>query len=188
MALVYHGISWLHISTVYREGDLPQFAKLCALALSLAIAVLPLGSAFSEESFSPRDAVILFDADDPAMNAAIERARNSLLVFWKMFGTPGPGISDFSLKLGISDGKMVEHFWCSDIQGNAGKATCAIANEPQNVFTVSNGQRIDVDPAIISDWMYRKDGKIVGGQTIRVMVTRMEPEEAAQTKAMLADE
>lgn len=167
---------------------MPQFAKLHVLALFLAIAVLPLGPAYSEETASPRDAVILFDADDPTMNAAIEKARNSLPDFWKMFAAPSPGISDFSLKLGISDGKMVEHFWCSDIQGDAGKATCTIANEPQNVFTVSNGQTVVVDPAIISDWIYYKDGKIVGGQTIRVMVTRMEPEEAAQTKATLADE
>jgi uncharacterized protein YegJ (DUF2314 family) len=178
----------LHISTVNREGDLQRFASVRILAFSLLIAPVLPGSVRSEEAGAPRDEVILFDADDPAMNAAIKKARNALPDFWKMFAAPGPDISDFALKLGISDGKMVEHFWCADIQGDAGKAKCAIANEPQNVFTVSNGQTIDVDAAIISDWMYRKNGKIVGGHTIRVMITRMGPEEAAQTRAMLADE
>ena len=167
---------------------MPQFAKLHVLALFLMFAGAPFGSARSEEAVQPRDEVILFDANDPAMNAAIKKARGSLPDFWRKFAAPGPGMSDFSLKLGISDGKMVEHFWCSDIQGDKRKATCAIANVPRNVFTVSEGQTVDVDPAIISDWMYRRDGKIVGGQTIRVMVTKMNPEDAARTKAKLAEE
>lgn len=165
-----------------------RFASVLVFALSLLIAAALPGSVSGEEASAPRDDVILFDASDPAMNAAIKKARNTLPDFWTMFAAPAPDTSDFALKLGISDGKMVEHFWCSDIQGSARKATCAIANEPQNVFTVSNGQTVDVDPAIISDWMYRKNGKIVGGQTIRVMITKMGPEEAAQTRAMLADE
>jgi uncharacterized protein YegJ (DUF2314 family) len=134
------------------------------------------------------DKVIIFDHVDPVMNAAIAKARDSLPAFWKVFAAPESGIEGFSLKLAISDGKMTEHFWCSDIEGNSERATCQIANEPQDVHTVTLGQTVDVDPAIISDWMYRKDGKIVGGQTIRVMVTKMEPDEAAQYKAMLADE
>jgi uncharacterized protein YegJ (DUF2314 family) len=134
------------------------------------------------------DKVVDFSKADPVMNAAIEKARGSLPQFWTMFAAPQSGIDDFSLKLAVTDEQGTEHFWCSEIEGNADKASCRIANEPQIVQNVAMGQRVDVDPAIISDWMYQKDGKIVGAQTLRVIVKTMPPEEAEQYKAMLADE
>ncbi len=145
------------------------------------------GLLFGQTAYA-EDRVVDFAENDPAMNAAIEKSRNSLPEFWKVFAAPPSNVNDFSLKLAITDGKATEHFWCGEIQGNADKASCVIANEAQSVFTVAIGDRVDVDPAIISDWMYRKDGKIVGGQTIRVIVTTLPPEEAAEYKAMLADE
>lgn len=167
---------------------MPKPADLRAAAFLALLVVAPCGASHGEEAVPPADKVILFNSSDPAMNAAIEKARDTLPGFWQLFATPAAGMSDFALKLGISDGKMVEHFWCTNIEGNAARSSCAIDNEPQGVFTVKKGQRVDVDPAIISDWLYWKNGKIVGGQTIRVMVTRMEPEEADQTRAMLSDE
>jgi uncharacterized protein YegJ (DUF2314 family) len=142
----------------------------------------------AEDASGPKDRIIRFESDDPAMNDAIAKARSSLPDFWTMFAAPAAGVDDFSLKLAISDDTNTEHFWCSQIEGNQEKATCVIANEPQDVHVVAMGQTVDVDPEIISDWMFRKDGKIVGGQTIRVMVTTMEPADAAQYKALLADE
>ncbi len=171
-----------------KEVMVRQFSGLRVFAVCAVLAVSLTGTARTEDTGTPPDKVILFDTEDPAMNAAIGKARASLAVFWKMFAAPEDGVDGFSLKLGISDGKMTEHFWCSDIEGDQQMATCVIANEPQDVHTVAMGQTVDVDPAIISDWMYRKNGKIVGGQTIRVMITTMAPDEAEQFKAMMAQE
>ena len=55
------------------------------------------------------------------------------------------------------------------------------------MHSVKNGQRVPVYPAVISDWMYRLDGKIKGGETIRAIIPMLSPEEAAQYKEMLAD-
>ena len=99
----------------------------------------------------------------------------------------GPSESEHSLKLALSDGTTTEHFWCGDLQGNSLAATCAIANEPEYVHTVRFGQRVEVDPALISDWMYRRDGKIVGAQTLRVLIPRLPKEEAEAMQAMLAE-
>jgi uncharacterized protein YegJ (DUF2314 family) len=146
------------------------------------------GFLFVASSAHAEDKIVDFAATDPVMNAAIEKARGSLPQFWTMFAAPQSGIGDFSLKLAITDGQGTEHFWCSEIEGNADKASCRISNDPQVVQTVAMGQRVEVDPAIISDWMYQKDGKIVGAQTLRVIVKTLPPEEAEQYKAMLADE
>jgi uncharacterized protein YegJ (DUF2314 family) len=170
------------------EATVRRFLILRVFAVCAVVAVYLTGTAWAEDTSAPIDKVILFNTGDPAMNAAVGKARDTLPVFWKMFVAPDDGVDGFSLKLGISDGKMTEHFWCSEIQGNQDKSTCIIANEPQDVHTVTIGQTVDVDPAIISDWMYRKNGKIVGGQTIRVMITTMAPGEAEQYKAMMAEE
>ena len=48
--------------------------------------------------------------------------------------------------------------------------------------------KIAVDPALISDWMYRLDGKIKGGETIRVIIPTLPEEEAAYYRSLLAEE
>ncbi|MBC8036638.1 MAG: DUF2314 domain-containing protein [Rhizobiales bacterium] len=145
-------------------------------------------SAFAVSGLAQDDKVILFSKDDPQMNAAIEKARGSLAGFWEKFKTPASNEDGFSLKVMISDDASSEHFWCSAIEGDATKASCAIANEPQSVRSVTLGQRIDVNPDHISDWMYRLDGKIKGGETIRVMLERMPKEQADAYRSLLADQ
>ena len=155
-----------------------MFARpLAALVLALALAA----------PVAAEDQVIDFAKSDPEMNAAIAKARAGLPQFWERFGDPEANDSDFSLKLGIEDQGETERFWCGEIEGGAGDATCVIANEPVRVHTVAYGERVAVDPAIISDWLYYRDGKIVGGETIRVILPHLDKKEAAALRAQLAE-
>ena len=138
-------------------------------------------------SSAQEDTVVEFADTDPEMNEAIARARATLPSFWARFSNPSSNEEGFLLKLAISDGDLTEHFWCSDIEGSSARATCVIANEPQEVHIVEYLQRIDVDPALISDWMYKRDGKIEGAETLRVIVTRLPAEEAAVYVELLSD-
>jgi uncharacterized protein YegJ (DUF2314 family) len=157
-------------------------AGVAVLGLAYVTGFVPSLSLFSE------DKVINVATEDATMNAAIQKARDTLPNFWSKLADHAPNEEAFSLKLAISDGKLTEHFWCGDIRGSAAAANCAIANEPADVHTVKLGQRVEVDPAIISDWMYMQSGKIKGGQTIRALIPHMTPEEADTYRAMLADE
>lgn len=148
---------------------------------AIGLAALLAGPALAE------DVVIPFATDDAEMNAAIDKARASLPEFWSKFAAPAANEDDFSLKLGISDGSQTEHFWCGQIEGNAQDATCVIANEPIDVFTVAYGERVKVDPTEISDWLYYRDNKIVGAETLRVMLPHLEKKEAAAMRALLGD-
>ena len=155
-----------------------MFAKpITALVFAFALAT----SALAE------DQVVDVPRDDAQMNAAMDKARAALPEFWARFADPAANEADFSLKLGISDNVGTEHFWCGEIEGDAKAATCVIANEPVNVHTVAYGERVAVDPGIISDWLYYRDGKIVGGETIRVLLPRLEKKEAAAMRALLAE-
>jgi uncharacterized protein YegJ (DUF2314 family) len=133
------------------------------------------------------DKVVPFASDDPAMNAAIAQARDTLPVFWEKFKTPGPGEDGFALKIKITDGDTVEHFWCGEVAGDAITASCVIANEPQSVQNIAFGQKIDVDPDLISDWMYLLDGKFVGAETLRVILPTLPKEEADSLRSRFAE-
>ena len=164
-----------------RIGALVAVAVVAAAYFSDKIA-LP----FWHGSFE--DKVVSIASEDVEMNAAIAKARATLPDFWSKFASPASNEEGFALKLGISEGDETEHFWCNNIKGNAEKASCEINNEPVTVHSVKLGQRVDVDSAIISDWMYTFSGKIKGGQTIRALLPHLAGEEAEMTKAMLADE
>jgi uncharacterized protein YegJ (DUF2314 family) len=133
------------------------------------------------------DKVYSFSESDPEMNAAIRKARDSLPIFWSKFAAPSSHEKDFTLKIKIDDENGTEHFWCGMIEGNSTSATCVIDNDPQTVKSVSIGQRIAADPASISDWMYMRDGKIVGGETIRVILPRLSKDEAEEFRSLLAE-
>ncbi len=133
------------------------------------------------------DKVYSFSESDPEMNAAIRKARDSLPIFWSKFAAPSSHEKDFTLKVKIDDENGTEHFWCGTIKGNSTSAACVIDNDPQTVKSVSLGQRIAADPASISDWMYMRDGKIIGGETIRVILPRLSKDEADEFRSLLAE-
>lgn len=151
----------------------------CLLAACITVSAIP--------AQAQTDPVVIVSGDDAEMNAARDRAVASLPVFWSERDHPKANESDFMLKIRIDGDDQSEHFWCDQIEGDAASATCTIANDPEYVKTVAFGQRIDVQPDHISDWMYMRDGKIVGGETIRALLSHMSKEEADTYRAMLAE-
>ncbi len=130
------------------------------------------------QSAAQKETTIQVQENDPEMRAAIEKARASLDRFWTALELKPPGTENFSLKVAITDGDQVEHFLTSDVERtSAGKIFANIDNQPQFVGNVAFGQRIEVPEADISDWMFWRNGKVVGGETLRVLLNRMTAEE-----------
>lgn len=125
------------------------------------------------------DPVVSFAPDDAEMNAAIAKARESLPMFWQQFRDRPAGVDDFCLKVAIWEGDNVEHFWTRDIVLSEGMISAVIDNDPAFVTSVKPGQRIEISEPDISDWMFLRNGKVVGAETLRVMMSRMSPEERA---------
>ena len=133
------------------------------------------------------DPVINVADDDPEMVAAIAKARGTLPQFWKTFDKPEHGEKDFALKVKITDQKGTEHFWAIDIERRNGKIMATINNDPDVVATVKLGDRIPIPEADISDWMYMRDGKMVGNETLKPLFKSMPPKEVEQLKSIMAD-
>ncbi len=124
------------------------------------------------------DQPAVVSSKDPEMNAAIKKARASLDGFWAKLANPAAGETDFSLKVAIKDGKKVEHFWVIGVKRDGDKISGTINNEPELVKSVTFGEHYEFTEEVISDWLYRRNGKMVGNETMRPLLKRM-PEDAA---------
>jgi len=133
------------------------------------------------------DRVVQVADDDAAVKAAMAKARASLLTFWKSFEKPGPGEAAFNLKVALmGPSKKVEHVWVKSIRRLAnGKFTGKIDNHPQDLPGVKAGDVVTFSEAEISDWMFTRNGKIVGNETMRPLLAHMPRKEADAYRAML---
>ena len=151
------------------------------LVLVLASAVSPIAHAQAP--------VITFDENDREMKVAVGKARATLDVFWQAFEKQGPGEEGFALKVRFTvvgprkdEG---EHIWINRLERLAdGRIAGRLANVPRR-FKGKPGERRVVGPDQISDWMFLRNGKIVGMETMRPLLKRMSPAEADQLRARM---
>lgn len=145
--------------------------------LSLILAFAPV-SANAQSPDQGGDKVLTVAPDDSEMAAAIEQARASLDEFLTLSEAPPSGTAKFKLKVAIRDGNAVEHFWVIPFHRTATGFAGILANEPQAVHNVVNGQDIEFTRDDVSDWGYTKNGRQVGSFTVCVMLKKMPKEDA----------
>ena len=124
--------------------------------------------------------------DIKEMDQAIARARKEVDTFIAEFSKKAG--SDFAVKAPIKDKNGTEHFWLTDIQFKDGMFEGTIGNDPGVVENVKHGQKWKIKKSDISDWMFMRDGKMHGNYTLRPLLKTMPPEEAAQLRAILAEQ
>jgi uncharacterized protein YegJ (DUF2314 family) len=144
--------------------------------------MLSLGAACSK-----RDKAIGVADDDLEMTAAIAKARETLPQFWQVFDKRERAESDFSLKVRITDDRGVEHFWATDVARENGKTMGTINNDPNTVTSVKLGDRLEIPEADISDWLFIRDGKMVGNFTLKPLFKQMPKAEVEKLKGIMAD-
>jgi uncharacterized protein YegJ (DUF2314 family) len=88
------------------------------------------------------------------------------------------------LKVAISANGNTEHFWLTRIKREGEKYSGLISNQPQSVKTVKMGQRYEFTADMVSDWTFKRNGKLVGNETMRVLLPRMPEEQAAVYRQM----
>jgi uncharacterized protein YegJ (DUF2314 family) len=133
---------------------------------------------------APKDGVISVLSEDKDMNAAIEKARASIGVFWKSYDGPAANETDHALKVAISGNGTTEHFWLTRIRREGDKLSGVISNRPQSVTSVKLGQRYEFTAETVSDWTFKRNGKLVGNETMRALLPRMPQEQAAVYRQM----
>jgi uncharacterized protein YegJ (DUF2314 family) len=151
-------------------------------ALFAALALLTLAACEPQH-----DPIVDFAADDAAMNAAENEAKQTLPIFWRLFDSGDPARTDFMVKVAMKDARGGdEHIWVDSLQRRDGAVIGRLANEPRALTGLSYGSEVTVNPALISDWAYAYQGKLYGNYTTRAMLPHLSDRERAETEVMLS--
>jgi uncharacterized protein YegJ (DUF2314 family) len=121
------------------------------------------------------------------MKAAIAKARATLPAFWASYEAPKPSETDHSLKVRFSTPRNTgEHIWIADVKRlTNGSYSGRLANRPQNLPGKREGDLVEFKDSDISDWTFTRNGKIVGGETIKLLLKTMPKADAEALRARM---
>ncbi|MCP3472868.1 DUF2314 domain-containing protein [Bradyrhizobium sp. CCGUVB1N3] len=168
---------------------LPQPLKWAVLAAITGISVfgiLTIGPT-PQVGAQDRSPVIDVRSGNPEMNAAIARARNTLPTFWASYDAPKPTETGHSLKVRFpTSGTNAEHIWMADVKKlGSGSYSGRFANRPRDLPGRREGDLVEFRDADISDWMFMRNDKIVGGETIKPLLKSMPKADADALRARM---
>jgi uncharacterized protein YegJ (DUF2314 family) len=155
------------------------------LARAVAAVWILFGAAVAAPVAAAADKVIQVPGNDPEMTEAIARARASLPEFWAAYREKPAGTDSFAIKVRIPySEKRAEHFWLTEIESDGTQHSGIISNDPNNATHVTKGQRYTFTDAEITDWLFHRNGKMVGNETMRPLLKRMPADRAAHFRKM----
>jgi uncharacterized protein YegJ (DUF2314 family) len=156
---------------------------LAAIGILGAVAVVPSASVRAEDH-SP---IVDVPTSDPIISAAIAEARAALPEFWASYENPKASEGGHSLKVRFpTRGTNSEHIWMADVKKlGEGHYSGGFANAPRDLPGRREGDLVEFTAASISDWMFLRDGKIVGGETIRPLLKSLPKRDADALRARL---
>ena len=104
------------------------------------------------------------------MLAAVTNAQATVPQFLRVLTNPAPNQARFQIKkpFGTRTGSE-EHLWIGELTFDGTNFHGRLVNQPMELLTWKKGDAVTVLTNELSDWLYREDGLIVGGFTLRVM-------------------
>ncbi len=73
----------------------------------------------------------------------------------------------------IPNSTQKEHIWIRDVYSDNDQLKGIVDNVPQYTKLVKHNDTVVIDPTKLSDWMYYKGDKMIGGFTIKYMRSKM---------------
>jgi len=135
---------------------------------------------------APEKAAVEVSNGDAEIARLQSEARSTFGQFWTRVSTDKTGLDAISIKVAVPHASGAEHLWMTGCKSaDAQTFECTVSNEPVQV-ALKLGARVSFDRAAISDWMYRQDGKIHGGYSIRALLPTLPVQQAEDMTAMLA--
>ncbi|WP_158671421.1 DUF2314 domain-containing protein [Bradyrhizobium guangdongense] len=132
------------------------------------------------------DRVVSVADTDAEMNAAIAHARATLPVFWASYEASKRTETEHTLKVRFRTAGNDEHIWMSDVKKlPSGEYAARFADTPRNLPGKRFGDLAAFKDADISDWMFMRNGKIVGGETIKPLLKSMPKADAEALRARM---
>jgi uncharacterized protein YegJ (DUF2314 family) len=124
------------------------------------------------------------ETDDPEIEAAMKKGRDTLPEFVKALTERAFGDRDFAIKKGFPAGTRQEFIWLTEVALDKGGFHAHVGNEPVWTTSVNLGDSVLVKKEEVVDWMYIRHGELVGGYTVRVLFKREPPEKQREIEQM----
>jgi uncharacterized protein YegJ (DUF2314 family) len=126
---------------------------------------------------SSNAAVVGAAGDDPEMLAATAEARKTWPEFVKAFAKKPENSESFSAKFPFDAPDQKEFMWVEVVSIKGDTVVGRLGNDPVWVKDLKLGDEVTMKVSQLSDWMYIKDGEIVGGYTVKVLMDKQKQEE-----------
>ena len=141
--------------------------------------------------------IFISPGDDPEMEEASKKARQTFKFFWREMAWEQrriiPGLEIAAVKASLFDppevrdanpgGLEVEHMWLMDVDFDGRRVEGTLINTPHSLQTYQEGQRVKIPGKQVGDWMYVCMGEVCGGFTVDLMRSRMSAGERKQHDA-----
>ena len=127
--------------------------------------------------------------DDKIVRIA-EDARNTLPIFFRHLTGPGKGEHSFSVKYPFraddNSGIDMEHIWLTGIRFKNGQYYGILAGAPRYLGGMKKGDTVAFSADSITDWMYIRDDRIIGGYSIKYLLEKIpEDQRSGEQKKLL---
>ena len=123
------------------------------------------------------------------LSTAVDHARAKLSFFWEHFDAPEVDEYDFSLKAAIPrrDGQPgAEDAWLENIARSDDRIVGELTVNPRYLGELREGAIVEIQPAQIVDWAFMRGEDLLGHYTTRVMLPRLDPQQAEWLRPLLA--
>lgn len=159
------------------------------LLLALMFFVLSCNSKLKVEKHND-DAIVKVSHEDNEMNKIIENARKTKSIFIEALQNPKPDERGFTLKFPFTTDpgskNEIEHIWLKNIKNiKENQYSGVVANDPFFIKKMKFGQTVEFDINKISDWMYFKGNKIIGGKSVKYLIENIAEKDRDEESKML---
>jgi len=126
---------------------------------------------------------------DAELSRIAENARNTVSSFFLHLGRKSAGEYGFCVKYPFfPDGNSregSEQIWLNDIHFKNGNYYGVLANNPQFIQDIKKGDVVIFNTDLITDWMYVRDKKIIGGFSIKYLLEKIPEDHRSEAQREL---
>lgn len=122
----------------------------------------------------PESKIVTVRTGDPAIIAAVKRARAGLAEFLALAERPPDGTREFGVKIGIPYNETdAEFVWLQPFKRHGNGFVGRLNNTPRSVKIVKLHDLVAFDEDSIIDWYYFRDAVMIGNYTTCALLPRM---------------
>jgi len=128
-----------------------------------------------------RATTVHVDEFDGEILRIAENARRTVNIFFRHLNAPGTGEGNFSVKYAFrADGGghaeaavSAEQVWIANITFRDGRYYGTVVSTPVYLANIRRGDRVSFNADLITDWMFTRDGRIIGGHSVRYLLEQI---------------